>query len=464
MRREDVGGTGDAGGKAAGIDLAVPEAPRIVAEAVVPLAPARRKTAKAITTGADVPGLGDHDGARQHRVLFDAREQRRIDVEAFVAAAHDRCQIEAEAIDPGAGDPAPHRIHGELDDGGAGQRQRIAAAGVVHQPATGVAVVQRIVQSAQGERGPEGVAFAGVIEHDIENDGDTRRMEPSDGVADFRQTARRQARIGRHEADRVVAPGIVEPERLQMALVDPGGERHQLDRVDTEFQQVFDDGGLGECRNRSALSLRHARMQFGEGPDLQFVDEAGRVPLALEGRETAFDHAFRHEMRCLDAALQQGRMMGEGPVEGRGIGIGQQFRGIETMAVRRVPRTIGAQAVAGAGGDARNKPVVHVAQAARQGKAIDFGIPRRVEDRDIDARRVARHHGDVGAIAAWRKPERGGMAVGFRQAADQVITVGAPRPVRLSIPAIDRDNATRSDSAVCVSMAWRAASGSKRSI
>ncbi len=43
---------------------------------------------------------------------------------------------------------------------------------------------------------------------------------------------------------------------------------------------------------------------------------------------------------------------------------------------------------------------------------------------------------------------------------DQVITVGASRPVRFLISAISSATAIRSASAACVSMLWRAASGS----
>ena len=58
--------------------------------------------------------------------------------------------------------------------------------------------------------------------------------------------------------------------------------------------------------------------------------------------------AFGTSCRRLDAARGQVGMMREGPVEWQRIGIEQQFRHIEAMAMLGLPRTIGAQAVAGA--------------------------------------------------------------------------------------------------------------------
>ena len=53
-------------------------------------------------------------------------------------------------------------------------------------------------------------------------------------VAQLGDAAGAEAGVGRHEGDGVVAPGIGEAERGEMALVDPGGDRHQLDGVDAE--------------------------------------------------------------------------------------------------------------------------------------------------------------------------------------------------------------------------------------
>src|SRR5690606_6815388 len=80
--------------------LAQPAAALRGAEAVVPFEPARRQLPEPVATGAEVPGLGDAQRARQHRVLRDGREEGRARIEAAlrVAAQHGR-EVEAEAVD-----------------------------------------------------------------------------------------------------------------------------------------------------------------------------------------------------------------------------------------------------------------------------------------------------------------------------------------------------------------------------
>ena len=73
------------------------------------------------------------------------------------------------------------------------------------------------------------------------------------------EAAGAEARVGRHEGDRVVAPGVGEPERRQVALVDPGGDRHQLDRVDAEAGEVVEDRRVGERGDGAAQRPRARR-------------------------------------------------------------------------------------------------------------------------------------------------------------------------------------------------------------
>ena len=61
-----------------------------------------------------------------------------------------------------------------------------------------------------------------------------------------------------------------------MALVDPGGERHQLDGVDAEAEEVVDRRGIGERGDGAAELFRDRRVEPGEGLDRDLVDEAGR--------------------------------------------------------------------------------------------------------------------------------------------------------------------------------------------
>ena len=78
--------------------------------------------------------------------------------------------------------------------------------------------------------------------------------------AHLRPTARRQARIGRAQDHGIVAPGVGEPERRQVTLVDEGVGRHDFDRGDAERRQMRDDRGLREAgeaaARRSGISRR----------------------------------------------------------------------------------------------------------------------------------------------------------------------------------------------------------------
>ena len=96
-------------------------------------------------------------------------------------------------------------------DGRPVERKRVAAAGVIHQFTACMAVVERIVEAAQRQRGAMHVALARMVEHHVEDDAKAGLMKRHDGLADLGEAAGRQPRIGRHEGDRIVAPGIAKP-------------------------------------------------------------------------------------------------------------------------------------------------------------------------------------------------------------------------------------------------------------
>src|SRR5690606_29923693 len=79
--------------------VAFPECTYGVAELVVPFRPARREAANLVAAGAAVPRLGDQLGLGQYRVLATSDEEAVALVEAFMFAAEDGGQVEAETID-----------------------------------------------------------------------------------------------------------------------------------------------------------------------------------------------------------------------------------------------------------------------------------------------------------------------------------------------------------------------------
>ena len=103
---------------------------------------------------------------------------------------------------------------------------------------------------------------------------------------------------------------------------------------------------------------------------------------------------------------------------------------------------------------------MHIAEAMGKRETIKFLLSRFVENTKNDARPMARHDCDVDATVFDRDAERSGRAPRWNKLNVQVITVGALRPVRASMPASECDREIRSASAVCVSSPCFAASGS----
>ena len=161
-----------------------------------------------------------------------------------------------------------------------------------------------------------------------------------------------EPRVGRPEHDRVVAPGVGEAERREMALVDERVCRHDLDRGDAERGQVRDRGGMGEAGESSAHSFGNCRIEAGEAAQVELVDDErlGRDPFVtrLAGGRRAGDRLGR--VRA--AVFAEGEHRGvetERPVEGVGVWVGEQLGGVEAMAPRRIERPLNAKAVVRAG-------------------------------------------------------------------------------------------------------------------
>ena len=179
--------------------------------------------------------------------------------------------------------------------------------------------------------GPKHVALAGVVEDEVEDDADAGLPQRRDGVAQVGDAARREARVERHEGDRIVAPGIGEAERPEVALVDPGRDRHQFDGIDAETLQMIDDRRVRQRRHGAALLLRHDRMEHGEGADLELVDEAAGLEHGRQRRDRGqqrFDDGLGHQRRGVGPLPARGAerwIIAIGSVDPRGIGVHQEF-------------------------------------------------------------------------------------------------------------------------------------------
>ncbi|VXC35128.1 hypothetical protein BACI9J_860003 [Bacillus altitudinis] len=99
-----------------------------------------------------------------------------------------------------------------------------------------------------------------------------------------------------------------------------------------------------------------------------------------------------------------------GAVDSGGVGVEQELRAVVAEAVRRVPRAVHAEAVAGADGHAGHDVVEGVAGAVAELGAVLGAVV--VEGAELDALGGAREQGDVGAPVDERDAERGARGSG----------------------------------------------------
>ena len=105
-------------------------------------------------------------------------------------------------------------------------------------------------------------------------------------------------------------------------------------------------------------------------------------------------------------------LQAEGPVERMRIGVDEQFRRIEPMAVRRVVGPLRPQPVAGARPEPGDEAAKDVAFLARQHEAGGFLFAALVEQAERDPLGVVRDDGDIDADLLHRHAARLGRAGG----------------------------------------------------
>ena len=299
------------------------------------------------------------------------------------------------------------RVEDHVADDGKVAAQRVAAAGVVdEQPRIvgRVAIVGKVVEPAQRQRRAERVALAGVVEDQVEDGSDAGFSQGRDRAAEIGDAARRQARVERHEGHRVVAPGVGQPQRRQVPLVDPGRDGHQFNGVGAEPLQVGDDRGVGQSAQRAALGRRHLRMAHREGAHGKLVDEAAgpeerRGRRFLRNRVRGGDDRLRHEVRRVDPCPARRRERGIMAIRAvylRRIGIYQELRRVEPEPARRVIRPVGAETIARARTDPGHMQGEDIVFAAPHRQPRGLG-PARVEQAELDPLCMMRPDGKQGS-------------------------------------------------------------------
>ncbi|MNU60069.1 hypothetical protein D3C71_492480 [compost metagenome] len=298
-------------------------------------------------------------------------------------------EIETEAVHTGIQNEMPEGIDDELANIGMVAGNRVAGAGIVDQHARfslWVAEGGEIVEPAQRQDRALDIAFTRMVEDEIENDADAFRMQRRNRISQFPHAAGAEARIERHEADGIITPGIGKAERRQVALVDPSGDRHQFHRIDADFFQVCENGGMGKCCDGASDVFRHLGMQLREGFDGKLINQPafGKKRLMALDRLILGKDRLRHDLAGLRAKGVKRWIVSEGAVDLRGIGIEQQLCGIEPEAVFRGVNAVSAKAVSRAEADVGDDQSVNIVFAAHHRQARRFFFADFIEKAEID--------------------------------------------------------------------------------
>ena len=218
-----------------------PEGAHIIAETVVPFAPAERETSEVITVRAQIPRLGDQLDAREQRILTHGGEEVAI-------ARQGGGEVETEAIDVHFAHPVAQRIHHQLQRTRVREVEGIAAAAEIFV-VTGIvraeAIVAGVVDAAEGNRRAVFVAFCRVVEHHVENDFQTGRMQRTHHRTELGDdrlpvAARRIARLRGKETEGVVAPVVASAIAGQMFFVEEIMHRQQVDGGNSQAPEMVE--------------------------------------------------------------------------------------------------------------------------------------------------------------------------------------------------------------------------------
>ena len=238
----------------------------------------------------------------------------------------------------------------------------------------------------------------------------------------------------REEADGVVAPVVLESLVEQVAVVDEGVDRQQLDGRDAQRRQVIGDFRARHAGIGAAQGLGHRGMPPREALHVRLVDD-GIFP-----RRAAARGAPPGEGRIDDAGLEVERgavALVEGEVVVRfdliaeqrgiplqltdhlpGIGVEQELVGIEAMAGRRLVGTMNAIAVDRARPRIGKVAVPDFVGVFRQHDALDLAFAGGIEQAKLDLCRVGREQCEIDAQPVPGRTERVGQAFGESRATD----------------------------------------------
>ena len=114
-----------------------------------------------------------------------------------------------------------------------------------------------------------------MVVDNVENDLDAGVMQRDDGRSEgVERRARRITRLGREEAQRIVAPVVAQAALDQVPVVDEGVDRQQLDSGDAQPLEMIDRRRAQPSpRNVPRQRGRHILAQLRQAFDVGFVDD-----------------------------------------------------------------------------------------------------------------------------------------------------------------------------------------------
>ena len=229
--------------------VAFQEAPHIVPVSAVPLRPsAESRETSHLIKAHRVPGLRNQLHLAQNGVKGNLLQDRRFRHRfAFLVPGQDGSQVKAETVHTIFRHPIAQTVNDKSPGHGMVAIQCVAApAEIIVMPVRCQDIVHIIVDSLKGKTGAVVIALRSMIEHHIQNDLNPILLQLIDQLLQLVSLVivlhlRGISRIGRKEADRVIAPIIIElhtvhhPGILHLVKFK---DRHQLHGIYAQIFQV----------------------------------------------------------------------------------------------------------------------------------------------------------------------------------------------------------------------------------
>ena len=296
--------------------------------------------------------------------------------------------------------------------------ERVAGAGVVDAMARIVghqAVVARIVEAAERQRRAHLAALGGVVVDDVEDDLEAGGVQAAHGDAHLVDgVVGKVARLGREEADGIVAPVVAQALLQQAAVLHEGVDRQELDRGHAEPPHVIDEVRVAQGGEGAALVRPEVHAQHAEAAHMDFIDDGvgprhGGRAIVGPVEAVVADHRLQHARRTVAPVegkvgarrvhaiavqrIGRAQLAGEAPR----IGIEQKLVMVEAMAVLRLVRAIGAITVDQPGARIGQIAVPDLVGAFRHLEALDLAPSRRIEQAELEPGGVGGKDGEIGA-------------------------------------------------------------------